>query len=114
MARAWILWAAAIAAGCSGGGGSSCPNDLPAACPANAAGYTATIAPLLAERCVACHSPGGTSAHYLQTYAEVSNLAGPVLDQVYACRMPPADYPALTETERQDLLGWLVCGAPDD
>jgi uncharacterized membrane protein len=112
MARAWILWAA-VAAGCSGGEGS-CPNDLPASCPTDAAGYAATIAPLLADRCVACHSPGGTSTHYLQTYADVSNLAGPVLDQVYACRMPPAGYPALTDTERQALLGWLVCGAPDN
>ena len=114
MARAWILWAA-VAAGCSGsGGGSSCPNDLPATCPSDAAGYAATVAPILAVRCVACHSPGGTSAHYLQTYAEVSDLKGAVLDQVYSCRMPQAGSTPLTDTERQALLGWLVCGAPDD
>ena len=110
---------AALAAACSNGASSSgtgggCPDDLPASCPANAAGYHATIAPVLAESCGACHEPGGPSVHYLQTYAEVSALAGPVLDQVYACKMPPAGYPALSPAARADLLGWLVCGAPDD
>jgi len=28
--------------------------------------------------------------------------------------MPPVGYPPLTTTEREELLGWLVCGAPDD
>ena len=110
---------AALAAACSNGTspsgtGGGCPDNLPATCPANAAGYHATIAPVLAQSCGACHMPGGPSVHYLQTYAEVSALAGPVLNQVYACKMPPVGYPALSPAARADLLGWLVCGAPDD
>jgi hypothetical protein len=114
MARAWWIVGAVLVAGCSGSGEGSCPKDLPPSCPADAAGYAATIAPLLAGRCVSCHAPGGPSVHYLQTYAEVSALAGPVLDQVYACKMPPEGSPPFTEAEREQLLGWLVCGAPDD
>jgi hypothetical protein len=119
MAIACGVLVAALAAGCGQGTTSSgtsggCPNDLPASCPANAAGYHATIAPVLATSCNVCHVPGGPSVHYLETYAEVSALAGPVLDQVYACKMPPAGYPPLSSAERADLLGWLVCGAPDD
>jgi hypothetical protein len=117
MRIAWWVLGAVLAAGCgSGGAEDPCPADLPSSCPADAAGYKATIAPMLAELCVPCHSQGGPSVHLLQTYAEVSALRGSVLDQVYACKMPPAGsgYPALTTTQRLALLGWLVCGAPDD
>jgi hypothetical protein len=111
--KTWWLFAAALAAGCTGGTGS-CPSDLPPSCPPGAAGYQATVAPILAAKCVSCHEPGGQSLHFLQTYQEVSLLHGQVLDQVYSCRMPPAGYTPLTETERTELLGWLVCGAPND
>jgi len=81
---------------------------------ARPSGDAATIAPIVATSCVPCHEPGGSSVQLLQTYAEVFDLRGPVLDQVYACKMPPADYPPLTPAQRADLLGWLVCGAPSD
>lgn len=110
-------WAvgAALAAGCSGGTPAvDCPADLPASCPAGAAGYQATIAPLIAGKCTPCHAPGGQSSHPLLTWAEVHALRGEVLSQVYACRMPQAGAPALTAAERTELLGWLVCEAPND
>jgi hypothetical protein len=72
------------------------------------------VAPILAAKCVVCHEPGGQSLHYLQTYAEVSGLHGTVLNMVSSCRMPPSGATPLTASERADLLGWLVCGAPDD
>lgn len=115
MRIAWWVVGAALSVGCSDGtGASGCPANLPASCPADAATYRSTIAPLVAASCGPCHSPGGTSVHYLTTHAEISALRGPVLNQVYACRMPPAYYPPLTAAQRDDLLGWLVCGAPDD
>ena len=61
-----------------------------------------------------CHAPGGLSSHPLVTWQEVNALEGAVLDQVYACRMPQAGSAPLTTAEREALLGWLVCGAPDD
>jgi hypothetical protein len=126
--RVWVRAIAALAApagallmaACSGGGGGGaggsggCPSDLPPSCPSGAAKYDSTIAPLLKAKCDLCHVPGGLSTPYLQTYDEVYTARSAVLDQVYACKMPPLGYPPLSTTERVELLGWLVCGAPDD
>lgn len=114
MRRA-VLTLAAILAACGPAPKPACPNDLPASCPSPAPAYQADVAPLLAAHCVKCHGPGGQQASYpLTTWDEVYALRGAVLDRVYACRMPPPGEPALTAAERQKLLGWLVCGAPND
>ena len=114
MRIAWWIVGAALAAGCTGPAAADCPADLPASCPAGAAGYQATIAPLIAARCTPCHAPGGQSSHPLLIWDQIHALRGEVLSQVYACRMPQAGATPLTATERTELLGWLVCEAPDD
>jgi hypothetical protein len=106
--------AAAIVTGC-GGGGSSCPNDLPSACPANPPSYSNDIAQIISNRCFPCHAPGGVEATTpLTTYQQVFNQRSAVLDQVYHCNMPLAGAPTLTPTQRTDLLTWLVCNAPNN
>lgn len=115
----WIALAAAAMAACTstpgtGGTGGGCPNDLPASCPPGAAEYAATIAPLISSKCMPCHAPGGEGGRELDTYATVSGVKSTVLTQVYGCRMPPAGATPLTEAEREELLGWLVCGAPNN
>jgi hypothetical protein len=98
-----------------GGGGSACPNDLPSSCPADAPGYAATVGPIVSALCADCHAPGGVASNLkLATYAEVYAARSSTLDQVYDCYMPPAGSGTLTLAQRQDLLAWLVCGAPDD
>jgi len=100
--------------GC-GGGDSGCPNDLPSACPASPPSYSQGVAAIISGRCFPCHAPGGVEASRpLTTYPEVFSQRGPVLDQVYHCKMPLAGAPALTAAERADLLAWLVCNAPDN
>ncbi len=95
--------------------GPSCPNDLPPSCPATVPSYQATVAPIINLRCVSCHSPGGQQSNLpLQTYSEVYPKRSAILDQVYACNMPRAPTPRPTEQERQALLTWLVCGAPQN
>jgi len=37
-----------------------------------------------------------------------------VLTRIYGCVMPPASAPPLTPEERQTLLSWFVCGAPEN
>jgi len=93
---------------------SDCPSDLPASCPATGApSYQNDVAPILAARCVSCHSAGGIEANVpLDTYTSVFGWRGPVLDQVYACKMPQGT--PLAPAERQALLTWLVCGAPNN
>jgi hypothetical protein len=96
-------------------GTSTCPNDLPASCPVGVPSYAADIAPVIHDRCAPCHSPGGSAGDRpLTSYAEVYARRGPVLNQTHACRMPPSGATAPTPDERAALLGWLVCGAPNN
>ena len=97
-----------FALACSGP--PSCPNDLPASCPSNSAGYAATIGPLVEKRCLECHGKA-TNPPDLTSYAAVSAQKSAVLNQVYGCLMPPPDAGQLTTDEREQLLGWLKCGA---
>ena len=108
-------WAAVLLLSCGGSANPSCPNDLPATCPSPAPSYRGTIDPILGAHCRACHAPGGQqSAIPLTTHEQVFASRGAVLNQVYACKMPPAGSPGPTSAERADLLAWLVCGAPDN
>ena len=98
------------------GGSASCPNDLPEKCPSPEPSYAADIAPLVEARCLPCHSAGGpASGEPLGTYALVHDKRSAVLNQVYACKMPPpGDAEPLDSTERATLLAWLICGANDN
>jgi hypothetical protein len=67
----------------------SCPNDLPPAAP-GAPELSGDGRPIINLRCVTCHSPGGQEASRpLQTYSQVYSERSAVLNQVYACNMPP-------------------------
>jgi uncharacterized membrane protein len=89
-----------------------CPNDTPASCPTPAPSYATDVAPVLESRCGACHTPAGVEPSRLfQTYTQVAAQANDILGQIHTCRMPPAGQPALTDGERQAVLGWVVCGA---
>jgi len=111
-----------VAAGCGGGDAAApltpaCPNDTPAACPASTPSFARDVAPLLQSRCgtAACHAPTGAEPNRpVQTWGEVAPQAEDILSQIHTCRMPPAGQPALLAAERQLVLAWVVCGAPDN
>ena len=108
-----VLALASVAPSC--GGMDACPNDLPDTCPADVPSYAGDVAPILSERCLLCHAPGGqVSNKPLDTYNHVYARRSAVLNQVHACNMPPSGEPQLTEDERIIILDWLVCGAPDN
>jgi uncharacterized membrane protein len=66
-------------------------------------------------RCRACHAPGGQEASIpFTTYEQIFARRSAILNQVYACKMPPEGAPAPSADERAQLLAWLVCGAPDN
>jgi hypothetical protein len=95
--------------------GAGCPKDLPASCPSDPPSWAGTVQALITERCGACHRPNGlASDHSFDSYAQVYGHRAPILTQVYSCYMPPPDAGQLAPSERQRLLGWLVCGAPQD
>jgi mono/diheme cytochrome c family protein len=120
-ALAWCLACPLAAIGCSPAGGAadagtSCPSDLPASCPSDVASYQAKIRVIIEQRCLACHGPGGVadSKHDLATYDRVYAQRSAILNQAYACQMPPSTEPPLSSMERAALLGWLVCQAPNN
>jgi hypothetical protein len=89
-----------------------CPSDLPQQCPTPMPTWDGGVLAIINGKCTVCHRAGGLSASWPMTnYAEVSKLKQGVIDQVYSCFMPPPDAGQLDESQRQALLGWIVCGA---
>lgn len=96
---------------------AGCPQDLPASCPAPPPSYATDVLPVFERRCWMCHSDGGIEdqLHDFSTYDHIFAQKGPILTQVYGCLMPLADGGTpLTADERKAMLGWLVCGAPNN
>jgi hypothetical protein len=91
-----------------------CPYALPAGCDGAPPSFAATIAPLVAARCVPCHGDGGPAANMpLGTQPQLAAQAASALTQVHGCTMPPAPTATpLTAAERALFLAWLACGAP--
>jgi uncharacterized membrane protein len=93
----------------------ACPDDAPGGCTTPAPGFTADIAPIIANRCGKCHAPGGKVPGFpFQTHAQIEPFAGDIKLQIETCAMPPPPEPALTAPERQSLFGWILCGALSD
>ena len=75
--------------------------------------------------CENCHAPGQVEAsipltNYQQIYGSTSGSsagseAKEIFNQVFeSCLMPPSNTPVpLDDDERQILLDWFACGAPD-
>jgi hypothetical protein len=76
--------------------------------------YARDVAPILQDNCVTCHSPKGGYGYNLVTYEEVHDQAGAMITWISDCTMPPSTYPPLETTQRQTLLDWLACGAPNN
>ena len=95
----------------------ACPAVVPANCPTTPS-YANDIAPIFKRSCMTCHSPGGDSADVdLTTYVGIANRESTVLTDVHQCSMPPAGAPTstnVTSADRQLILQWLVCGAPNN
>ena len=93
-----------------------CADLLPNSCPSPAPSYGTEVAPLIQERCLQCHGPGGTAypARDFTTYDKVFAQRVDILAQVNSCLMPPFNGTPLSADERKILLGWLVCKAPQN
>ncbi|MDP9151622.1 MAG: hypothetical protein M3O36_17005 [Myxococcota bacterium] len=97
-------------------GDAGCPHDLPATCPSPAPSWMNEVQAIIDRKCNACHGMGGIeqSRFDFSTYAGVHKSFGSLLSNVASCLMPPPDAGSLTPPERQALLGWLVCAAPNN
>jgi hypothetical protein len=91
----------------------SLPND--SACGSGGPSYASDVAPLVKATCLDCHFAGNrNSTVVLETAAQLKKSQGLVEGELYRCDMPPADGTPLDDDQRQLLLQWLVCGAPDN
>lgn len=93
----------------------TCPNDVPATCPSPVPSYANEVAPIIHERCGGCHTAGGIEAsRSFDTYEQVQPQRLGMLGQLHSCLMPPYGYPQPTAAERQAVLGWIKCDAPNN
>jgi uncharacterized membrane protein len=94
---------------------SSCAGSVPVTCPPSTPSYATDVSPLLYSYCTSCHQPGGSqSGKPLDTFASVSSLSSKVESKVADCSMPPSSSPQPTAAERDVILSWIACGAPNN
>ena len=84
--------------------------------------YSKQIAPLLKEKCVACHQVGGVGPWAMTSYDMVKGFAPMIREVVRTQRMPPwhADphygsfegVRAMSNDQRKLLVHWIEAGAP--
>ncbi|MES1208180.1 MAG: hypothetical protein ABUS79_19770 [Pseudomonadota bacterium] len=100
----------------------SCPTapvDPP--CPDAIPSFARDVYPnVFALSCVRCHSPTGEEPKTpLTSYQDIYGTGGAEAREIYfqvfeACLMPPPSAPEqLFDGQRQKLLDWFGCGAPD-
>ncbi len=84
--------------------------------------YTQHVAPILAQHCVRCHSPGNIGPFAMSHYEKVKGWASMTREVLLEQRMPPAPndpeigvfggHPPLSETETRILLRWIAAKTP--
>jgi len=84
--------------------------------------YTDTVAPIIQEKCVACHQKGGIAPFAMDSYEIVKAMAPMIRESVRAERMPPyfadphigtfKNDQALTADQTRTLIHWIEAGAP--
>jgi mono/diheme cytochrome c family protein/peroxiredoxin len=84
--------------------------------------YASTIAPIIKDKCVACHEPGGIAPMPLTNYEKIKGFAPMIREVIRTQRMPPwqADPSighfigdkSLTDDEKKTLVHWIEAGAP--
>ncbi|MBI1317471.1 MAG: hypothetical protein GC168_00795 [Candidatus Hydrogenedens sp.] len=86
--------------------------------------YEKDIAPILAQRCVTCHSDGNAGPFAMSSHKKVQGWSSMMAETIRNGRMPPwnadpayghfANDNSLSVTEKRALLAWLDAGAPKD
>jgi len=84
--------------------------------------YATDVAPILMDKCVDCHQPGGIGPFQMTSYEVVKGFAPMIREAIRTDRMPPYDVDRhvgrfqnnenLTEAETKTLVRWIEAGAP--
>lgn len=84
--------------------------------------YVKDVAPILEEKCVACHQPGSIGPFSMTSYEMVKGFSPMIREVIRTDRMPPwnvsphvgqfKDDRSLTKAEIKTLVHWIEAGAP--
>jgi hypothetical protein len=84
--------------------------------------YTNTIAPILKERCAACHLPNGIGPWAMTSYEMIKGFSPMIREVLRTRRMPPWEVDTslaaihaargLTMEERKTVVHWIEAGSP--
>jgi len=84
--------------------------------------YSKDVAPILANKCVACHTEGGMGPFKMNSYEVVKGFAPMISEALVSKRMPPyhsddhgskwGDDMRLTDGELKTVVNWIDAGAP--
>lgn len=84
--------------------------------------YAKEVAPILEQKCVACHSEGGIGPFAMTSYEMVKGFSPMIREVIRTDRMPPwnvdahvgkfADDKSLTSAEIKTIVRWVEQGAP--
>lgn len=92
-----------------------CSVVAPDTCPTAVPSYAHDVQPILDAKCNGCHTGAAGEPWALTNYPDVEAWALSISFDLTRCTMPPADAGAdLTQAELASLLGWIVCGAPNN
>ncbi len=89
----------------------ACDVTVPVSCPDEDLTY-ADVAPIIEHRCVPCHD--GRGANWpLSSHSHVVDWADDIRSRMLDCSMPPLNSGmTMPNSERQRIVDWLRCGAP--
>jgi hypothetical protein len=83
--------------------------------------YAKDVAPILADKCVNCHAPGGVAPFAMNSYDVVKGFAPMMREAVLSKRMPPfhadghghelKNDMTLTDEQTKTLIHWIEAGA---
>ena len=102
----------------SGGDGDSedaqvCDTVLPTSCPTPPVTYEQHVKPIIEARCLSCHDGNGEEWP-LTDYPHVADWVSEVRAVIADCSMPPPEERIeMPTSERQVILDWVRCGAPE-
>jgi hypothetical protein len=84
--------------------------------------YAKDIAPIIQDRCVSCHEPGGLGPMPFTSYEKVKGFAPMIREVIRTQRMPPwhpdpnighfKDDEGLSAAQTRTLVHWIEAGAP--
>lgn len=86
--------------------------------------YEQTIAPIIANKCLGCHSENGKFLPYFNSYSKFKNWSAMSRETIFTDRMPPTSIDTyygsykhdmtLLPEEKRALIKWIDAGSPFD